>query len=71
MRKRVELAKVQRDTMLLEAKHKKMMDFQKIRNEEMKEVTELKQAIEQEKQQKLKKKMDERSAAWKVIRENE
>ena len=37
----------------------------------MKEVTELKQAIEQEKQQKLKKKMDERSAAWKVIRENE
>ena len=32
---------------------------------------ELKNAIEKEKQQKLKKKLDERNAAWKVIRENE
>ena len=57
--------------MLLEAKHKRMVEIQDLRNAEIHEVSELQTAIQQEKKDKLQRKMAERSAAWQVIKENE
>ena len=57
--------------MLLEAKHKRMVEIQDLRNAEIHEVSELQTAIQQEKKDKLQRKLAERSAAWQVIKENE
>ena len=50
--------------MLLEAKHKRMVEIQDLRNAEIHEVSELQTAIQQEKKDKLQRKLAERSAAW-------
>lgn len=57
--------------MLVKAQEQKKMNFQAQRQNELKEVADLQQAIKQEKQDKIEKKKREREVAWKIIRENE
>ena len=68
--KKVQLQKVQRDVMLLEAQGKKMREYQNIRSNELVEVDELKEGIKKEKMDAQQKKKRERDAAELVIKAN-
>ena len=63
--------KKQRDNMLHEAKSKKEKEYKDARSLELKEVSDLKKALEAEKKQKVEKKFKEREQAQRVIKENE
>lgn len=52
MKKKVELNKVKRDVMLLEAQQKKMQDMDAVRQRELLEVKQFKQDMEIEKKKK-------------------
>lgn len=67
LRKKIELQKVQRDVMLLEAKERKIKEIQAVRQKEIHEVEELKKEIQKEQKMKLEKKKKEKSDALKII----
>ena len=69
--KKVQLQKVQRDVMLLEAQGKKIRDYQEMRNKELLEVEELKVGLKKEKTDAINKKKLEKDHCLKVIKENE
>lgn len=56
LQKRIDLQKAQREVMILEAQRTKILKFQKDRKSELKEVDDIKDALEVEKQKKLDKK---------------
>ena len=69
--KKVELQKVQRDIMLIQAKEKKMREVQKGRKDEISEVEVLKKQLQDEAEKKLNTKKEQMQAALKVIAQNE
>lgn len=69
--KKVQLQKVQRDVMLLEAQGKKIRDYQDMRNKELVEVEELREGLKKEKSDAIHKKKLEKDACLKVIKEND
>lgn len=71
LKKKIQLQKVQRDVMLLEAKERKIKEIQTIRNKELLEVEQLKKDIEKEHRMKAEKKRKQKEDALKIIELNE